>query len=348
MKRTAKRDGDDAHYTTKKHFLKTKRFDAMYIPNTSWDFFDAFNSSKPSQLAFTKDEISYDNLDKYLKLTNKANIEEYRQENAIDQRPLPPLLTELLKLQARSGKYESLEAVCYLLEMPIEVVKFEERPFLQEWEKATALALAAMRQFIEYFDDIVEQHDLSVQWVPSTEFISDAREIYIGHQGTAGVSSLSALFPAKFESNMTLPFGESTEFLSKIEEESAASPHEMGFEGEMQTLSLITDASTAPSTERRNREEKRNNTLEERSQEKDENSSSKREFHDFSTILSNELNELQDSSFSQASSPLKDVLSKLAGSLDHNRINQQKLIIEQLEVSLGYSLFTVHSCCLPL
>eukprot|EP00981_Chlorochromonas_danica_P000301 scaffold77_cov243-Ochromonas_danica.AAC.3 len=38
--------------------LISSRYAPMYLPNTSWDFFDAFNRSLPSQMAFTDNVIS--------------------------------------------------------------------------------------------------------------------------------------------------------------------------------------------------------------------------------------------------------------------------------------------------
>jgi hypothetical protein len=193
MQKSKKKKDDDSSFTSIpiKKTLRSKRFDAMYIPNTTWDFFDAFTKSTPCQLAFNNEHLSSEHLDKYMAMTHKTILEEERERNRIPQRALPPMIDELLKCQSRSGKFESLAEVSRILRLP-PVLIFKRRNDFEEWEKATALAVAAMRQRIEFFEEIFEQHEMAAQWVQSGELISDARELFAAKVGT-------------FESMNTLP-----------------------------------------------------------------------------------------------------------------------------------------------
>jgi hypothetical protein len=193
MQKSKKKKDDDSSSTSIpiKKTLRSKRFDVMYIPNTTWDFFDAFTKSTPCQLAFNNEHLSSEHLDKYMAMTHKTILEEERERNRIPRRALPPMIDELLKCQSRSGKFESLADVSRILRLPPMLI-FKRRNDFEEWEKATALAVAAMRQRIEFFEEIFEQHELAAQWVQSGELISDARELFAAKVGT-------------FESMNTLP-----------------------------------------------------------------------------------------------------------------------------------------------
>jgi hypothetical protein len=208
MQKSKKKKDDDSSSTSIpiKKTLRSKRFDAMYIPNTTWDFFDAFTKSTPCQLAFNNEHLSSEHLDKYMAMTHKTILEEERERNRIPRRALPPMIDELLKCQSRSGKFESLADVSRILRLP-PVLIFKRRNDFEEWEKATALAVAAMRQRIEFFEEIFEQHELAAQWVQSGELISDARELFAAKVGTfesmntLPASSLGDFTPTAFFNN---------------------------------------------------------------------------------------------------------------------------------------------------
>lgn len=180
----------------KKKFLQSNRFAAMYVANTSYPFFDAFTSSKPSQSAFHKEQIStssYENLDRYVKAMYQSNLMDYRESQKVYQRPLPLLLQELLKLQSRNGKFESLQTLYRLLQMPI-IISWNREETAEEWEKATALGLLVMRQHIEYFEDIIEQHDLANQWISRDTLLIEGRDVYTKNVGQGG--SLNVVYPS--------------------------------------------------------------------------------------------------------------------------------------------------------
>jgi hypothetical protein len=168
----------------KNKLLTSSRWAPMFLPNMEgWDFMDKFTISKPTTLALSREQISYDHLDKYMKVTYKLNIEEQREAMKEVKRPLPPLLNKILKLQARDGKFDDLKRMFYLLHMP-ENTPFVRGKHYSDWEKATSFALAAMRQEIEYFDEIFEYHEKASKWISSGELISETRELLIKYQGT--------------------------------------------------------------------------------------------------------------------------------------------------------------------
>lgn len=159
--------------------LISSRYAAMYVPNTTgWDFFDAFAKSPQCQAAFKDSDISTrgKNVDKYLALTAKERLRLYREslQKAVPQPPQHIL--ELLKVQHSSGKFENLSQVLNILFMPQEV-KFRNDHLWVEWEKATAFAIAAMRQQNEHFDLLCESHDKAYGVLNTNEPIFEAREL---------------------------------------------------------------------------------------------------------------------------------------------------------------------------
>ncbi len=339
----------------KKNFLQSHRFDAMYIPNTSWDFFDAYNQSRPSQLAFNQEEISFDHLDKYLTMTYDANIEEYRNATRVITRPLPPLIAKLITLQSKNGKFESLDNVLALFHIPKDLPFFKCRHrAYADWEKATAYAIAAMRQEIEYFEELFEYHNLAEKWVQSGELISDARENFSRYRGTCAPSpSSSSTGQFHYLPNSTsAPILDHTQALSgsgiaEAEEEERSTMSGM--------VSMLTDG-TVVSSEKAKKHDKREarrrknqlkqddkGNLPQEPEQKEEESNEEQEDeiddeNDFSTILSKELPalaELQDSSIkpdSPSNDRLKAMLKQLTNEMDHIKIKQQTEKIAQLEV----------------
>lgn len=166
-----------------KKFLSSKRFDMIYVPNTSWDFFDAFNNSQQSQAAFEREEISTlkKNTAKYLSHTAKVNLEEQRARQAVGVITLPDDIVNLLKLQMFSGKFEDYQGVLFSLNVP-DTVRFLRDDSYADWEKATAFAVAYIRQHTEYFSVLVEQHDKASAWLSTNEIIYEARELIVQHQ----------------------------------------------------------------------------------------------------------------------------------------------------------------------
>lgn len=172
--------------TKTKKPLVSSRYDAMYIPNTSWDFFDAFTQSPQCTAAFEQGETSIQgkNLKKYLVVAEKERLRLYREQKAAANAISPPrFISELLLLQSSSGKFESLPAVLSCLFLPKDIT-FARDKMYTDWEKATAFAVAALRQQNQYFDLLCESHDLAYQWLTSNELVYEARELISTYQGT--------------------------------------------------------------------------------------------------------------------------------------------------------------------
>lgn len=163
----------------KKTPLVSSRYAAMFIPNTTgWEFFDAFGKSDQCQAAFADSELSTTkrNVNKYLAKTANERLRIYR-ESQKTKVPQPPLhILELLKLQSSTGKFDHLDQVLSCLFMPPDV-KFRHDDMFVTWEKATAFAIAAMRQQNQYFDVLCEAHDKAFGWMESNEIIFEAREL---------------------------------------------------------------------------------------------------------------------------------------------------------------------------
>lgn len=171
----------------KKAPLVSSRYAVMYTPaTTGWDFFDAFAKSPQCQAAFQDSEISTKgkNVDKYLTLTAKERLRLYRESQRKDIPQPPQHILELVKIQSSTGKFDNLAQVLSILFMPHDV-KFRLDHLWVEWEKATAFAIAAMRQQNEYFDVLCESHDKAFAWMESNEAIFEARELIHSLQFTS-------------------------------------------------------------------------------------------------------------------------------------------------------------------
>jgi hypothetical protein len=163
--------------------LISSRYAAMYVPNTEWVYMDALSKSDQTKAAFAKGEISTKgkNVTKYLELTAAERLRQYR-ESQRSTTPQPPThIIELLKLQSPRGKFECLADVMKCLFMPSEVTYRHDEMFT-EWEKATAFAIAAMRQQNEFFDYLCSAHDKAFAWMESNEIIFEARELLNAYQ----------------------------------------------------------------------------------------------------------------------------------------------------------------------
>jgi hypothetical protein len=166
--------------------LISSRYAAMYIPNTEWVFMDAMGKSDQSRAAFENGEISTKgkNIQKYLELTAAERLRQYRESQRSTVPQPPKHILELLKLQAERGKFESLEDVMNCLFMP-KGVKFRHDGMFTEWEKATAYAIAAIRQQNEFFDALCGAHDKAFALMESNEIIFEARELLNRYQFTS-------------------------------------------------------------------------------------------------------------------------------------------------------------------
>eukprot|EP01038_Epipyxis_sp_PR26KG_P014975 gene14975-20146_t len=178
-----------------KKFLKNSRYDlSKYQEVTSYDFFDAFTNSAPTVAARTKNRISTGlNLDKYLSITGRVTTSEFKKielSNSIKYSnskslhltggKLPVELEELLALQQTNGKFEDLVHVMTCLYIPLHV-KFKQDDLLYDWQKATALAVAAMRQNYNLFDLLGDAHDRAEQRI-TRELLLEARDLLFQYQ----------------------------------------------------------------------------------------------------------------------------------------------------------------------
>lgn len=162
----------------------SKRYDVSKYNSKewTWDFYEALHSSDQTKLAIAAGESSIENIDKYLQLTTGRG----KKIDALDlflnsKKPktvkLPHPFDELLPLQQSNGKWEDLDIVLKLLEMPswARVIINGVEPTV--WEQATALAVAYMRQHFYLFDILAVSHDRGSALFSSNEVPYAAREL---------------------------------------------------------------------------------------------------------------------------------------------------------------------------
>ncbi len=168
-----------------KKFMQSKRYAMIYAKETSWDFFDAFNNSEQSQAAFNAGEISSKgkNIEKYLTLTRNQTLNKQREIIAAGTIILPEIIQNLQTYQVYDGKFADYHGVLRCLHLPL-TIRFQRDDTYSEWEKATAFAIAYIRQHNELFESLADMHDKASQWITSNEVIYEARELLIAQQFT--------------------------------------------------------------------------------------------------------------------------------------------------------------------
>lgn len=159
------------------------RFAPMYVPNLSWDFYDAFCSSAPTKVAHERQTISTTekNLEKYLKIARNQEIKKNRQVNLEGTIQLPRYLQIMLKLQSDNGKFENLDILLQLLELPKN--SFSTFSSQIEWEQATSLAVATMRLNPELFEPLRVSYERAFAWIDSNQIVYEARAILLSRAG---------------------------------------------------------------------------------------------------------------------------------------------------------------------
>lgn len=164
---------------------ESSRWDMMYIPNCSWDFYDAFNKSRPFQESMKANESSIkgNNLEKYLTTVSNQHKESIRIHTFQAKPQIPPCITKLYPLQSIDGKFESLSDVLQCLEMPRDIV-FERGGAYKEWEIATSVVVALIRQHTELSEHLMDFHDKAARWIRSNEIVYEARELINRYMGT--------------------------------------------------------------------------------------------------------------------------------------------------------------------
>lgn len=180
-------------------FLRSSKYDLTGVggaeTESHWPLYDAYHSSLTTTLAIKSGEISVDGyrLDKYVAMSNNQIKSANKKPNGPT---LPSPFPALLSLQSASGKWENTEAVmeclglwplcdallklmCAMMPIPPSFALYvkdmaadhREKSYhyavASEWEVATALALASMRQNIDLFDKLADYHDAAFDYLRS-------------------------------------------------------------------------------------------------------------------------------------------------------------------------------------
>ncbi len=174
----------------KKSNTRSDRYDVIYTELPSWDFYDTFIGSVANQEAIKNNELSTteENLKKYLKIIHQHHKAEIKAASYDPNTALPEYLEKLLALQARCGRFESLWEVSRVLGMPVDL-PYRRKDTYKEYEIATAIVVAAIRQHNHLFQVLVEQHDRAMEWVKSNELVYQAREHINNYFGTVDYTS---------------------------------------------------------------------------------------------------------------------------------------------------------------
>jgi len=154
-----------------------------------WDYYDALTSTDQSIQGRLRGEVSthLKCIDKYMKISRSINKESKKgtkyypinnSTNPNDYSRLPPPFNELIKYQEYDGKWSNLQQVLKILSMPTWIVINGAN----EWEAATSIAAAFIRQNIELFDRLSEYHDNAMKCLPNAEFVFIARELLAKYQ----------------------------------------------------------------------------------------------------------------------------------------------------------------------
>jgi len=151
-------------------------------PEYHWNFYDAYNNSTEVKLAAKNNEVSIypaNNLEKYLKLSKQIHQNEDNKRLKEIHGSLPNILEDLLSLQTKLGNWDDMPKVLNVLSLP---ASFDFDLGLSNWEKATAIALAVIRQHSEYFSLLCESHDRALTFIKDHRIISKARDALIQYQ----------------------------------------------------------------------------------------------------------------------------------------------------------------------
>jgi len=175
-------------FETKLFNLKTTKIPSSIINNEfsnvidsymeeeiHWDYYDALTNSDQSLQGILKGEASthLNCVDKYMKVAREISKEAKKgtsyypinnSTNPNDYSRLPPPFNELIRYQEYDGKWSHLKQVLHILSMPTWITINGAN----EWEAATSLAAAYMRQNIEIFDRLSDYHDSAMKCLPNT------------------------------------------------------------------------------------------------------------------------------------------------------------------------------------
>jgi hypothetical protein len=171
--------------------------EAMHTANTSSDFFNAYNASSPCRLAFADNQVSTQgyNLDRYLKLHHRRALAEIKASQPVAG-ALPEHLQRLVDLQELSGQFCKLSPVLTALDLNVDLKSVRNYEFYAEWEVATAVVVAVIRQHPEYFDLLYPHYEQANQWIRSDEIVQEIRvliEDAFNQQGSTSASPMVAV-----------------------------------------------------------------------------------------------------------------------------------------------------------
>lgn len=177
-----------------KKYLVSRRFadvDQYDVPETSWDFFDAFSSSSQSQKAIENKEISTEgeNLDKYLRQTAYSFYKNAKVNQEIEKNSLPSDLNDLVQLQSPDGKWNDLRKVLECLRLPISLRIGLD--YSNEWLQATTFAIAAIRQRTEFVFLLETSHERGLRWISNLKLLQEARDL-IHHCKTMNIEEINS------------------------------------------------------------------------------------------------------------------------------------------------------------
>lgn len=127
-------------------------------------FYEAFHSCNETAQAIAAGKVS----------TEPRNLKSFtlppKQPETKFELPYP--FPNLLHLQSFDGKWTNLELVLKCLHLPPNT----NIPNAEDWQQATALAVAFIRQRYDLFEHLGDAHDKAAQWITSS-FINAARDI---------------------------------------------------------------------------------------------------------------------------------------------------------------------------
>jgi hypothetical protein len=166
-----------------KKMLKRKDEDlSKYMtPVTSWDYFDALTNSAQSVIARNHGEVStdLDLLEKYLKMSTTVLKESLKKMQDPSMNKLPSSIFELVRLQEQTGKWTDIREVLTCLGLPLNSrIQDAQSP----WEQATAFALAAIRQCVDFYPELSLVHDKAIKYFPTPELLWAARDVIAAHK----------------------------------------------------------------------------------------------------------------------------------------------------------------------
>jgi hypothetical protein len=159
------------------------RYAPMFVPNLTWDFYDAFTSSEPTRIAHSRQTVSTtdNNLEKYLLAARNRELQRNRAVANEGVIQLPRYMKIMQQVQSENGKFEDLTILLKLLELPKQCMNTFS--MTSEWEKATYLAIAVYRLNPDYFEQLRESYDRAVQWAPLSQPVFEARAILLSQAG---------------------------------------------------------------------------------------------------------------------------------------------------------------------